>query len=198
MLQPLYNEKILLEKLRESDCNAFTQLYKLYSKRIYLNLLKLLKVESVAEEILQEVFVLIWEKRDSIVIEQSFSAYLSKIAQNKALDFFRKLQRDRKAFEHLKTIASSDYSHIEEKIFTNETSSIFQQAINTLPPQRKQVFCLCKIEGKSYSEVSGLLGISTSTVNDHIVKATHAVKKVMLSNTEGISMALFICLFTIK
>jgi RNA polymerase sigma-70 factor (family 1) len=191
----LYNEQELLNQLRTSDKTAFTQLYKLHSKRIYLNLLKLVKIETIAEEMLQDIFVLIWEKRETIIIEHNFNAYLIRIAENKVFDFFRKAKRDRTLAEYIKNISSATYCHIEEKIFINETSSVFQQALNTLPPQRKQVFCLCKIEGKSYNEVSGLLGISPSTINDHIVKATRTVKKVMLANKETVTLWLYICFF---
>lgn len=191
-------EQVLLSQLRASDKTAFTTLYQLHSRRIYLNLLRLVKIEMVAEEMLQDIFVLIWEKRETIIIEQCFNAYLTRIAENKVFDFFRKAKRDRTLAEYIKNISSAAYSHIEEKIFINETSSVFQKALNALPPQRKQVFCLCKIEGKSYNEVSGLLGISPSTVNDHIVKATSAVKKVMLANKETVSIWLYVCLFLNK
>lgn len=193
MSQPfLKNEQELLSQLGASDKNAFTKLYELHSRRIYLNLLRLVKIEMVAEELLQDIFVLIWEKRETIIIEQSFNAYLTRIAENKVFDFFRKAKRDRTLAEYIKNISSAAYCHIEEKIFINETSSVFQKALNALPPQRKQVFCLCKIEGKSYNEVSGLLGISPSTINDHIVKATRTVKKVMLANKETVSLWLYI------
>ncbi len=184
----LNNEQELLSQLRSGDKQAFTKLYELHSSTIYLNLLRLVKIETIAEEMLQDIFVLIWEKRESIIIEYNFKAYLTRIAENKVFDFFRKAKRDRNLAEYIKNISSSTYTHIEEKIIINETSSVLQQALNALPPQRKQVFYLCKIEGKSYNEVSGLLGISPSTINDHIVKATHTVKKLMLANKETVSV----------
>ena len=186
------NEQELLSQLRASDKKAFTTLYQLHSKHIYLNLLRLVKIETVAEEILQDIFVLIWEKRETIIIEQSFSAYLVRIAENKVFDFFRKLKRDRSIFNKIKAISSGAYTHIEERIFIDERSAAFQVALNKLPPQRKQVFYLCKIEGKSYSEVSGLLGISPSTINDHIVKATRTVKEIMITNKEAVTIWLLL------
>ncbi|HEX5025064.1 MAG TPA: sigma-70 family RNA polymerase sigma factor [Agriterribacter sp.] len=192
----LYNEEALLIQLKSGDKKAFTTLYEIHGRSVYLNLLRLIKVEALAEEMLQDIFVLIWEKRETIVIRQSFTSYLTAIAQNKITDFFRTLKRDRKLRNSIKAISSSEYTHIEEVILRRELQTIFQKAINALPPQRRQVFCLCKVEGKSYHEVSGLLGISTSTINDHIVKATRKIKDVILQNQESASLWLwFLLLF---
>lgn len=191
-----YDEQQLLYLLHKGDRDAFTQIYNRYSKKLFLKIYHLVKLQDAAEEILQDIFVLIWEKRESIVIHQSFNAYLHRIAANKATDFFRKLQRDRVAFERIKEISSASYSHVEEKLFTEETSNIFRQAIEALPPQRQQVFRLCKMEGKSYGEVSHLLGISTSTINDHIVKATRSLRECLLANKEMVTLGCLLCTFS--
>lgn len=180
----IYDEQELLTLLKTGDKTAFTHIYNRYSKKLFLNIYGLVKIQEVAEEMLQEIFVLIWEKREIITIHQSFNAYLFRIAENKVTDFFRKLKRDKILFERVKEISSSVYTHIEETILSNESSSVFRKAIESLPPQRRQVFYLCKMEGRSYNEVSSLLGISTSTINDHIVKATRAVRECLLANKE--------------
>lgn len=189
-----YDEQELLSLLRTGDKTAFTKIYELYSKKLFLNINGLVKIQEVAEEILQEIFILIWEKRETILINQSFKAYLFRIAENKVTDFFRKLKRDKILFEHVKEISSSVYTHIEETLLSNESSSVFRKAIESLPPQRRQVFCLCKIEGRSYNEVSSLLGISTSTINDHIVKATRTVRECLLANKETVTLSCLIFL----
>lgn len=68
------------------------------------------------------------------------------------------------------------YSHIEEDIFTRENLALLRQTIDMLPPQRKKVFTLFKIEGKSYKEIREEMGISDPTVNEHIRKATLFLK----------------------
>ena len=187
-----YDEQELLSLLRIGDKTAFTKIYDLYSKKLFLNIYHLVKIQEVAEEILQEIFVLIWEKRESIFINQSFKAYLFRIAENKVTDFFRKLKRDKILFERVKEASSAVYTHVEESILGNESSSVFRKAIESLPPQRRQIFCMCKMEGRSYNEVSHLLGISTSTINDHIVKATRTVRECLLANKETATLG---CLF---
>lgn len=189
--EPPYNEKELLSRLRQGDQEAFTQLYHLYSERLYRNLLALVKSEQLAEEILQDIFVQFWEKRATIDIQSSFRSYLFRIGENKVHDFYRKARRDQKLHAYIKAAASEQYTHIEEALLSRENAGLLQQAIDTLPPQRRQVFEYCKLQGRSYREVSELLGISTSTINDHIVKATRDIRQFIYAN-QKIAMALFL------
>ena len=68
----------------------------------------------------------------------------------------------------------------------DEKSVLLENAISKLPPQRQQVFRLCKLEGKSYRDVSELLGISLSTISDHIVKATKSIRNYLESTDNAV------------
>jgi len=188
-------DNALIARFQNGDKEAFTQLYALYSRKLFLNLVRLVKSEEIAAEILQEIFVIIWEKRGSIEIQQNFRAYLYRIGENKVADFFRRVRRDRNLLFKIQKIASEHYSYIEEDMISRENAEILKKAIDTLPPQRKQIFELCKLQGKSYNEVSSQLGISTSTINDHIVKGTKAIREFLYSNQQySASLLLFILL----
>lgn len=174
----------LLSLLRAGDVNAFTQIYELNSQPLYFNLLKLIKFKPAAEELLQDIFVALWEKRASITIETHLSGYLFGIAQHKVQDFFRKVKRDKKLHDYIWSAATGETETGEKKVLRDEELDILSRAIENLSPQRKLVFKLCKLEGRSYQEVSAILGISSSTINDHIVKATRSVKEFILANEE--------------
>lgn len=174
-----HNEYDLILLLTKGDEKAFEKLYDRYSQRLYGVLLKLLKSEMLAQELLQDTFLKLWEHRQRIDPEQSFRGYLFGIAQNLVYDFYRKAARDKKLRDELLRTAAICYEHIEEKLFKKENATILYRHINDLPPQRRQVFRLCKLEKKSYAEVSQQLGISTSTISDHIVKATRFLKQRM-------------------
>ena len=182
-----YNEQLLLNGLRQGDQASFDQLYQLYSERLYLNLLKLVKHPETAEEILQDIFIQVWEKRNTIEIHTSIRAYLFRIGENKVYDFYRKVRRDKVLYAHVKAAASEQYTHIEETLLYRENEQLLHAAVTALPPQRRQVFELCKLQGKTYEQVSAQLGISTSTINDHIVKATRSIRQYFYShdNTAG-------------
>ena len=96
--------------------------------------------------------------------------------------YFRKTAKDNRLIEKL-IVSYVDYeTNNEETIISEENLDLLQIAIGTLSPQRKQIYTLCKLEGKSYEEVSNQLGISTSTISDHIVKANKTVKQYFLLN----------------
>ena len=184
-----YSDYELLSLLKQGDERAFDHFYQLYSLPIYRKLLKMIKVDILAEELMQDVFVRLWDKRHLIEPGQSFKSYLYLIAQNLVHDFYRKVAREERLQSEIKAFSTELYLHTEERLFLKETKEILDKAINQLPAQQKLVFNLCKIEGKSYEEVSDALGISTSTINGHIVKATKNIKEYMF-NYQNIAFAL--------
>jgi RNA polymerase sigma-70 factor (family 1) len=178
----LHEEKDVLLDLLNGNENAFEKIYELYSPRLYGKLLKLVKSESHAKEILQDVFMKLWEHRHSIDPEKSFRSYLFKIAENKVYDFFRRTAREKNLEAQLIASSTANYNVIDELITGDENLAKLQQAIELLPPQRQVVIRLCKLDGKSYKEVSELLGISVSTISDHIVKGTKSIREYFEKN----------------
>jgi RNA polymerase sigma-70 factor (family 1) len=166
----------LLIALKSGDRSAFEKIYRGYSPRIFLNILKMVKSAEDAQEVLQDVFVKVWEKRELIDPEQSFKSYLFQISRFTVYNFIRKINLDKKLKAYLSRESTELYTHIEESIAYRESDRFIMDAIEELPNQRKQIYKLCKIEGKSYAEVGQQLGISPSTINDHIVKATKFLK----------------------
>ena len=173
------DEKELLVQLRKGNEDAFDFFYQKHSAQIFRKLYKMTRVSSISEELLQDVFVKIWEKRHLIDPEKSFKSYLFQIAQNLVYDLYRKVARDERLQSEIKKSFVEIQYLTEEGIHLKDTQQIISQAIDALPPQQKLVFTLCKIEGKSYDEVSTALGVSTSTINGHIVKATKSIKRYM-------------------
>lgn len=171
------NEKELLQGMQAGDQYAFETLYHYYSKRIYWKFLRMVKVENEVEELLQDLFIKVWERREQIDIEQSFQSYLYRIAENIVYDFYRKAARDRSLHEAIKNSTSEIDNHTLEKIQGNEIQNLVDQAISNLPPKRQEVFILCRIEGKSYQEAAEILGISVNTVRNHLVKASQTIKE---------------------
>ncbi len=172
-------EKDLLTLLTKGDKTAFEKIYHLYSGRLLGFLLKLVKSEEHSTELLQEIFIKIWNSREAIDPERSFRSYIFRVAENTTYDFFRKVAREKKLYAELMKINEDFYSHVEEAFFSKENQEYLQNVINTLPPKRRQVFRLIKMEDYSYEEVSVLLNISTSTISDHIVKANKFVEQRM-------------------
>lgn len=169
-------EKDLLLRLRNGDHEAFEQLYNTYSNRIFSRLIRLAGSEGMAAELLQETFVILWEKRHTINPDLPFKSWLYRVAENNVYQYYRRLARDAKMQQEVMAHFSELYSHSEEDLILKENRQILQEAISQLPEQRRKVFQLCKIEGRSYDEAARILGISPSTVSNHLVKANTLVK----------------------
>ncbi len=175
----------LLRRLREGDDAAFKEIYDCFAPILYQRLLRLLKDPDTVEEILQDTFLKLWEKRAQIDPQRAFKTYLYRITDHLAIDVFRKITRDKALQQELWASTVSSYLHTEEALIAKEEQQLLSAAINQLPPKRKQILLLCKLHEKSYQEVADLMGISVSTVSNQLVKAIKEIKNFVLHATRS-------------
>ena len=170
------HDSILFSKVSNNNQEAFNELYSLYAPRLYHRLLRLLKNPDVVEEILQEVFVKIWKKRHDIMPEKGFKTYVCRMADNMAIDHLRKMSREKIHLTELWADSLSCCIQDEEAFRREEQLSMLQEAIEQLPPKRREILLLCNIEGKSYKYAAETLGITVSTVSNQLVSAMKDIK----------------------
>ncbi len=180
----LYDEQELLRRLRSGDHIAFEIIFHRYKTQMAKNALRLLKSTELAEDLLQELFIKLWEHRTKIDTDKTLASYLYKIATNLAYDHFRKAGRDQKLREQLLSIFPATHEPIEKIVFNKENKLALDNALSMLPEQQRLVFTLCKIEEKTYQEVSELLNISVGTVNNHLTRANSTLR-VLLQKAEA-------------
>lgn len=168
---------LLITSLKKGDEKAFEKIYSLYSGMLYGKILKLTKSPYAAEEILQVTFTKLWAARDKFDPDKPIKPYLFAIANNATCDFFRQAKKDSRNREDIVLRSMLYYDCPAEANYADEKEQKLKQAIESLPKQRQLIFTLCKLNGKSYAEVSKLLQVSTSTINDHIVKAVKFLKE---------------------
>jgi RNA polymerase sigma-70 factor (ECF subfamily) len=171
----LIDEKELLLRLQDGDYSAFEIIYSNHEKKIASRLFRLLKSWDLVEDLLQELFIKLWKNRKTLDAERPVEAFLYRIATNLVNDYFRGVSKDKRLAEELWDRISELHDPFEIIAQTEADQELFR-SINKLPEQRKRVFLLCKIEKKSYAEVSRLLEISEAAVNDHITKANRFLK----------------------
>lgn len=167
-------DKDLVFRLHDDDIGAFDMLYQKYHQAIYRNIFKLTKDDDIARDILQDIFVALWENRAEINADQSVSGWLFVLSFNKSISYLRKKVRETTVvntmpFSEMET-DSSNVQLLDEQYY------LLQQAINQLSPQRKKVFTLCKLEGKTYEEAAEKLNLSKHTVKEYLGHAVVAVK----------------------
>jgi len=174
----------LLERLRQGDEPAFNLLYKAYSKPLYLRIMRMVKNKDTADELLQELFIKLWNSREKIDSQKSFQSYMYTIAQHMVYNYFRKVVRNEALINSLLQDAADHYLSSDTLLEDKQTAQLLQDAIDQLSPQRKQVFNLCKVEGKSYEEAARIMGISTATVNSHMTRAIQSIKEYVLKHQD--------------
>tara|TARA_R110002050_G_scaffold91784_6_gene192549 strand:- start:43138 stop:43728 length:591 start_codon:yes stop_codon:yes gene_type:complete len=184
----------LITRLKNGDMIAFDIIYEQYSHKLFSFVSKILKNEAEAEEIVQEVFVKIWESREKLGDFKLLNSYIFTIAYNHSISLIRKRINDKKYLEHLKysSVISTSPSSVSEFEF-NDLSNQVDKLIENLPDRQKQVYRLHRESGLTYSEIADKLGISKNTVENHMVKALKYLRQ-NLDNTLLINL-LFICLF---
>lgn len=177
MNTPQENNIILLQSLKKGDKNAFATVYNNYQKKIFYFIFSITKSEYATEEILQNVFINIWDNKHKIDMSKSFNSFVYTIAKNLTYNFLREVaHRDSlkkelwKRIKHLK-------KHTENDIIFKEYSDIVEDIIDSLPNQKKAIYILSKQEGKSNSEIADLLGITEKTVKNHLWKTMQTIRE---------------------
>ncbi len=179
MADKVQNEVHIISQLVHGDQEAFTSLYHSYVEHVFYFALRYLKTREDAENITQEVFVKIWETRQRIKPEGSFSAYLFTIAKNLIFNINRKKVNEAAYLDHLTRVVSHMDSGTEKALFYRELQEQVDRCVEQLPGQRKRVFVLSRQEGLSHKEISLKLGISEKTVAAHIRLGLQALRKVL-------------------
>lgn len=184
----------LVTRLKKGDMIAFDLLYEQYSHKLYIFICKLLKNETEAEEIVQEVFVRLWESREKLDNSKLLNSFIFTVAYNHSIDLIRKRINTKKYLEHLKQnpLIDSAPSAISQVEY-NELNKQVEKLIAQLPERQKQIYRLHREEGLSHSEIATQLGISKNTVENHMAKALKYLRD-HLDSSFSINL-LFISLF---
>lgn len=173
-------ESELLQQLIAGDEGAFRALYDKYKGLLYIHAYRKLKNKEEARDIIQDIFLSIWERRERLNITESFSAYLYKAIRYKVIDRINK-RNDAAAYqEHFQAFlntylnASADNADhlVRERILT----SIIDKEISQLPPKMRAVFELSRKSELSHKEIAAQLNLSEQTVRTHVKHALQILR----------------------
>lgn len=195
LIESLNNEPLLIAAMQGGDEKAFTLLYRHYSPQIYMNLLGIVRDPLIAEEMVQELFTRIWQKRESNGIAENFCGYMYRIGQHLVHDFFRRIKHDHQLRDRFRLLASQYYEPIEENLDHLQLSGILNQAVEQLPKQQKRVYELVRLEGLTYKKAAEIMGISPFTVKEYLVNSNKTIRHYVLSHAGGDALKLFLLLY---
>ncbi|WEK19934.1 MAG: RNA polymerase sigma-70 factor [Candidatus Pedobacter colombiensis] len=189
----LFDEKAALLLVSTGNAKAFSELFHHYSPKVFQYALKIVKSDTLAEEIVQEVFVKIWNLEAQLSHIENLDAYLRVLTRNHTLKVLRRIALEIKTNRMMVHDYHEDHNDTEEYIIFKDSEKILNEAIEKLPAQQKLVYCLCHQEGLKYEEVAQKLNISKLTVKTHMQHALRFLRNYVSTHTD---IAILVILMT--
>jgi RNA polymerase sigma-70 factor (ECF subfamily) len=193
----LYEEKALFDRIADGEEVAFGILFNLYKSKLYRFTLRICKSEDVAEELVHDVFLKIWNNRDLHHNIDHPATYMYTIAKNKAMDHLRKVACDARLMGQLWHTLSESNDVTQEAVEANECYSLVKTALSKLTPQKQLIYRLSREDGLNHEQIAQQLNISKSTVNNHLVGSLKHIKSFLIKNgSESAAVLITIFMFT--
>lgn len=171
-----YNDFELFQLIQSDDENAFACLYERYKLTVYQHAFLFYQDHDKAQDITQELFSKLWEKRYDIVINSSFKGYIHTTVRHIILNQISHQQVADKYIHHLPTTHAIARNDVDEYIAEKELLDILHKKIEKLPKRMKEVFLLSRMEQLTHAEISEKLQVSTKTVRQQIYNALLILK----------------------
>lgn len=175
-------------ELQHGNPLAYKEVFRVLYPRLKAYCQLFIADRSQVEDIIQESFITLWEKREKINPKKSIESLIFVMVRNRCLNLLKKKQVEDGSFDldnihpiKLQYLYQLDFTGKEEKSMEEELLELFKTAVDDLPPKMKLVFMRCKIEGHRQSEVAKDLGISLKMVEKHISKAKKLIRGRLLA-----------------
>lgn len=177
------DQHISAGKIQNGDIGEFERLFHLYYKRMCTYSESIIKNSLDAEDIVCNIFAILWENREELNIKTSFEAYLVATIHHHSINYLKHIQIEDKYWKNVQCrlknvdiLFLEDLSNPLTAIITNEISESIDKSIASLPPQCREVFLLNKYDGLSYGEIALKLNISINTVRTQIMRAMRKMR----------------------
>ena len=170
-----FDQSKLLYELSQGNELAFTKLYNEYKNVVFSTALKITKSKILAEEVVQDVFLKIWQNHENLAEITNIENYLFIISRNHIFDMIKKIARDTSLVldSNYKSTSTND---TEDAIKDDQYNVILNQIVDQLPPQQQKIYKMAKWDGLSHQKIGEDLGISTETVKKHMAQALKFVR----------------------
>jgi len=173
----ILNDTQILKQLKQGRSKIINYLFDLYYVDLCKYAFKLTEKKEIAEEIVQDIFIYLWEKRDTINIESSVKNYIFRAVKNKSLNYFKSKYAKISFQENLADKDHPVINDTDSSILYNELSKITKMAIDALPERCALIFRLSRNFNMTYKEIAKNLNISVKTVENQIIKALKRIRK---------------------
>lgn len=164
-------ERVLLGKLKKDDQSAFSVVFTQYYSDLVRFSFKFTNDLNISEEIVQDVFLRLWENRSSLEIHTSLKSYLLKNVQNRSIDSLRHTGITNQYVSMVLNNVIATQNDTENYVFFSELQANYNNALKKIPVQYADVFRMSRMEGLKYQEIAHMLGVSVRTVEVRLSKA---------------------------
>jgi len=183
----------LVERLQKGDVEAFDLIYDKYSGKLYAFGLRYLRSTAETEELVQSVFLKLWENYKNLKKESSFKSYLFTITYNELCKLFRKKNYHQQFIRETLYENSQSSSAMEESLDYNSLMERVQKIVDKLSKRQKEIFMKSRLEGKSTKEIAKEVGLSPGTVDNYISEALKFIRSRL--HNENLPVLLLFSLF---
>jgi RNA polymerase sigma-70 factor (family 1) len=178
------NEQHLFRRVSEGDREAFRLVFELYNGRLTTFIFKLTKSETVAAELVQDIFVNLWIRRSHLAGLKNAQAYLFTMASNRTIDHLRKVSAESRMLVDLWERVTNLNEATEDAYNAKECNNLINKAIVQLSLQKQKIFRLSRYEGLKHEEIADYLGLSKSTVKNHLVETLRHIRTYLHQHSE--------------
>lgn len=183
MSEKLYNERELLASVAQADERAFEKIVHHYYPRLLPFVINITKTKYVAEEVVQEVFLRLWQHRNEHERIYHLSSWLFTIASNLSLTYIKRAAMEGKLLKLMQNSQPDSTRDAEDRISWKESGLLIHQAVQRLPPQQQLVYQLSRQDGLNNQEIAEKLQLSPNTVKNHLVKAIQSIRAFIRRST---------------
>lgn len=174
-----------IARLAQGDSHVFQQVYRMFYPKVFGYSLRFMRDRIWAEEIAQEVFIKLWETRERLDPERSFGAYLFRITRNHALNYLKRMTNEGNLKMHYEQHVLVVNNPTENHMHEIDYEKVAKKAVELLPPKRKMIFKMSRLEGVTHDQIALQLSISKNTIKSQIVKASKFIRQYFHQYYEG-------------
>jgi RNA polymerase sigma-70 factor (family 1) len=175
MLDVYRSDDELLALIKQDDEQAFKALYDRHWYNIYVIALQKLQRKDIAEELAQDLFLTIWNKRQTLQIS-NFKAFIISSIKNAVIDYIRKNIHESKYLAHLKQFVTLEQSSTHEAVNYNELKDAMYTSLAKLPEKTREIYLLNRFEDLTIREIAKRLNLSEKTIEYHLSRSTHFLR----------------------
>lgn len=185
-------EKILLQKIAEGDELAFRHVFDLYKNKVYSFVIKFVHSKADAEEIVQDTFFTIWQKKEMLPNIEHPRNYIYTVVRNKTYDYLNQAAKNQKILSQIWANMQTDSNPVEELTNFKDSELLIKTGLSNLSLQKQQIFRMSRIDGLSHEEIAHAVGLSKSRVKNIIVDVLKYLRHYLSKHTLKITLAGFI------